>query len=424
MDKEHRMLEARLLQAKGLTQKEIAETIGKSERTVRYYLKQMPRPRKNPVRGSKVDPFKPMIDQILEENPSYNSEILFERLSKMGYAGKISVMKDYVSLVRKQLALQAVIRFETEPARQAQVDWKEFGKQIVDGVETKLYAFVMVLGYSRKVFVRFTTRMDQATLLACHTLAFEYFGGVPHEILYDNMRTAFTWDEEGVFKPTLRLLALAIHYGFSPKRCRVRRPETKGKVERTIGYLGNNFWPRMDGVTLSLETLNTDVMSWLSHIDVKQLSDFNESRSERFAREKPLLKSLPAIEFDARREIPLGVNRESMITYETNRYSVPPEWIGQLLTLKVDPLSHDAEIFGPRGSLRHFSLKPAGACEKVFFPEDHELVRRRWAHDRLAIARRRIPRRRHTLTNQVDVEVRSPAAYAIFAEEPAARVTL
>jgi transposase len=424
MDKEHRMLEARLLQAKGLTQKEIAETIGKSERTVRYYLKQMPGPRKNPVRGSKVDPFKPMIDQILEENPSYNSEILFERLTKMGYAGKISVMKDYVSLVRKQLAIQAVIRFETEPARQAQVDWKEFGKQIVDGVETKLYAFVMVLGYSRKVFVRFTTRMDQATLLACHVLAFEYFGGVPHEILYDNMRTAFTWDEEGVFKPTLRLLTLAIHYGFSPKRCRVRRPETKGKVERTIGYLGNNFWSRMDGVTLSLETLNTDVMSWLSHIDVKPLSDFNESRSERFAREKPLLKSLPATAFDARHEIPLGVNRESMITFETNRYSVPPEWIGQLLTLKVDPLSHDAEIFGPRGSLRRFSLKPAGARERVFFPEDNELVRRRWAHDRLAIARRRIPRRRHTLTNHVDVEVRSPAAYAIFAEEPEERITL
>jgi len=424
MDKEQCMLEARLLQAKGLTQKEIAETIGKSERTVRYYLKQTPRPRKNPRRGSRVDPYKPMIDQILEENPSYNSEILFERLSKMGYTGKISVMKDYVALVRKKLTLQAVIRFETEPARQAQVDWKEFGKQIVDGVETKLYAFVMVLGYSRKVYVRFTTRMDQATLLACHILAFEYFGGVPHEILYDNMRTAFTWDQEGVFKPTLRLLALAIHYGFSPKRCRVRRPETKGKVERTIGYLGNNFWPRMDGTRLSLEELNTDVMSWLSHIDVKPLSGFNESRLERFAREKPLLKSLPATEFDARREIPLGVNRESMITYETNRYSVPPEFIGQLLTLKVDPLSHDAEIFGPRGSLRRFSLKPAGARERVFFPEDHELVRRRWDHDRRIIALRRIPRRRHTLTNQVDVEVRSPAAYAIFADEPEARITL
>jgi transposase len=424
MDKEHRMLEARLLQAKGLTQKEIAETIGKSERTVRYYLKEMPRPRKNPVRGSKVDPFKAMINQILEENPSYNSEILFERISKIGYTGKISVMKDYVAQIRKQMAIQAVMRFETEPARQAQVDWKEFGKQVVDGIEKKLYAFVMVLGYSRKAFVRFTTRMDQATLVACHNLAFEYFGGVPHEILYDNMRTAFTWDEEGVFKPTVWLLALAIHYDFLPKRCRVRRPETKGKVERTIGYLGNNFWPRMDGGALSLETLNTDVISWLSSIDEKPLSGFTESRSERFTREKPLLKTLPAERFDARHEIPLGVNRESMICYETNRYSVPPELIGHLVTLKVDALSREAEIFGPKGSLRRFTLKPAGVRQRVFFPEDRELLRRRWAHDRQAIGRRRVPRRRLSLTRQIDVEVRSPAAYAIFAEEPEVRISL
>jgi len=412
MDKEHRMLEAQLLQARGLTQKEIAESIGKSERTVRYYLKQMPRPRKNPERGSKVDPFKPMIEQVLEENPSYNSEILFERLTKMGYTGKISVMKDYVALVRKQLAIQAVMRFETEPARQAQVDWKEFGKQIVDGVETKLYAFVMVLGYSRKAFVRFTTRMDQATLLACHALAFEYFGGIPHEVLYDNMRTAFTWDEEGVFKPTLRLLALALHYGFSPKRCRVRRPETKGKVERTIGYLGHNFWPRMDSNCLSLEALNTDVMSWLSAIDEKPLADFNESRSKRFAREKPLLKTLPAQRFDARRELPLGVNRESMVTYETNRYSVPPEYIGQ----------HEAELFGPRGSLRRFALQPAGARKKVVYPEDYERLRRRWAHDRRAVSQRRTPRRRQALLKHLEVEIRSPAAYAIFAEDAEARI--
>jgi predicted transcriptional regulator len=99
MDKEPRMREARLLQSKGLTQKEIAETIGKSERAVTYYLKQMPKPRKNPARGSKVDSFKPMIDQIPEENPSYNSELFFERIIK------ISVMKDYVALVRKQLAI-------------------------------------------------------------------------------------------------------------------------------------------------------------------------------------------------------------------------------------------------------------------------------------------------------------------------------
>ena len=110
----------------------------------------------------------------------------------------------------------------------------------------------MVLGFSRKAFVHFTTRMDSATLLACHALAFAYFEGVPREILYDNMRTAFHPDDEGIWRPTKRLLALAVHYGFTPKRCRVRRPETKGKVERTIGYLDSNFWPCMDGEVLSL----------------------------------------------------------------------------------------------------------------------------------------------------------------------------
>jgi len=77
------------------------------------------------------------------------------------------------------------------------VAWKEFGKQVVDGKETKLYAFVMELGYSRKPFVRFTTDMRQSTLLACHELAFAYFGGVPEELLYDNMRTAFQRDQDG-----------------------------------------------------------------------------------------------------------------------------------------------------------------------------------------------------------------------------------
>jgi hypothetical protein len=106
MDKEHRMLEAQLLQARGVAQKKIAQSIGKSERNVRYYLRQMPRPRKNLVLGSKVGPFKPMIEPILEENPACNSETLFERFTKIGYTGKILVMKDYIALVRKQSVSQ------------------------------------------------------------------------------------------------------------------------------------------------------------------------------------------------------------------------------------------------------------------------------------------------------------------------------
>lgn len=411
MDKEHRMLEARILQGQGRTQVEIAEILGVCERTVRSHLKGMPRGRKNPQRGSMVDGFKAKIDEILEANSYHNGELIYERLVKMGYAGKISVMKDYVASVRRKLALQAVMRFETEPGLQAQVDWKEFGKQTVDGRVTKLYAFVMVLGYSRKAFVLFTTGMDTATLLACHALAFAYFGGIPCEILYDNMRTAFQPDTEGNWRPTKRLLTLAVHYGFTPKNCRVRRPETKGKVERTIGYLDNNFWPRMEGETLSLAGLNDQVCGWLAMIDAKRLSGFDDSRAERFSRERPMLKIPTLLPFDARMEVPVLVNRESLIRHDTNSYSVPPQHIGTMLTLKVHPFTNEAEVFGPEGSIRRFSLTPHGTKAKFFFPEDREAIRKRWDADRARLARVRKPRGPRIKAQEPEVQVRPPSVY-------------
>ena len=410
MDKEHSMLEARILQGQGKTQAEIAEILDVCERTVRNHLRGLPQARKKPVRGSKVDAFKATIDTILDANISYNGELIYERLQKLGYTGKISVMKDYVATVRQRLIIQAVMRFETEPARQAQVDWKEFGKQVINGRKVKLYAFVMVLGYSRKAFVMFTTSMDTATLLACHALAFEYFGGVPYEVLYDNMRTAFKPDVEGNWKPTKRLCALAVHYGFTPKRCRVRRPETKGKVERTIGYLDNNFWPRMEGEDLSLGSLNDHVKEWLAMVDAKRLSGFDESRAERFARESVFLQKRSALPFDARREIPVLVDRESMVRYQTNSYSVPSGHIGQLLLLKVHPFDSEAEVFGSGGSIRHFPLADAGSRTKRLFPEDREALLKRWDADRTRIAALRKPHVRAS-RRSLEVDVRSPAAY-------------
>jgi len=411
MDKEHTMLEARILQGQGKTQMEIADILGVCERTVRYHLKSMPTGRKKPKRGSKVDDFKAKIDEILEGNALYNGELIYERLVKMGYAGKISVMKDYVAAVRKKLSIQAVQRFETEPGLQAQVDWKEFGKQTVDGKTTKLYAFVMVLGFSRKAFVVFTTSMDTATLMACHAFAFAYFGGVPYEILYDNMRTAFQPDAEGTWRPTKRLLALAVHYGFAPKRCRARRPETKGKVERTVGYLDNNFWPRMEGESLTLGGLNDLVRGWLLAVDAKKLSGFDESRKERFRREAPLLQSLPGTAFDVRHDIPVLVSRESLIRHATNSYSVPPEHIGTMLTLKVHPFDREAELFGPAGSIRRFQLSPEGAKGRLFFPEDRAAIHRRWDADRARLARIRTPKVPKTKAKDSEVEVCPPSRF-------------
>lgn len=422
MDKEHCMLEARILQGQGKTHIEIAEILGVCERTVRNYLTGMPSERKKPKRGSKVDSFKSLIDTILDGNPSYNGQLIYERLQTLGYTGKISVMKDYIASVRRKLELQAVIRFETEPGMQAQVDWKEFGKQVVDGVMVKLYAFVMVLGFSRKAFVRFTTSMDGATVMACHALAFEYFRGVPREILYDNMRTAFHPDAEGIWRPTKRLAALAVHYGFTPKRCRVRRPETKGKVERTIGYLGNNFWPRMDVDTLSLAELNEKVLGWLAAVDAKTLSGFNDSRAQRFTVEQELLKPLTALPFDTRRDIPVLVNRESMIRHETNSYSVPPEYIGQILLLKVHPFEIEAEVLSTSKSIRRFTLNAAGAKMKRMFPDDHRSLAKKWNADRTRIARVRKPKAPAERRNTA-VDIRSPSTYdGLFIEGSAAGI--
>jgi transposase len=415
VEQEHRMLDARIMQAQGYTQVQIAEMLHVTDRTVRNYLKYPPRGRKRPIRSSKVDEFKTFIDEVLEANPRYNSELLYERLLRLGYTGKKSIMKDYVAGVRRRLLNQAVMRFETEPGLQAQVDWKEFGRQVVDGRETKLYAFVMVLGYSRKAFVHFTTSMDTVTMLACHLLAFAYFGGVPWEILYDNMKTAFHCDAEGTWRATRRLSAVAAHYGFTPKRCQVRRPETKGKVERAIGYLDGNFWPRMDGGVLCLAELNARVTEWLRDVDEKQLAQFSQSRNERFLLEKAALRPLPIESCDVREQIPVAVNRESMIRYQTNSYSVPPEHIGQVLMLNVDPLSHGAELCGPHGTIRTFILASAGARQRLVFHEDRQAMHKRWDKDRQRTARSRAPRSRR-LTAEIEVETRSPSEYEPIAE--------
>lgn len=124
MDRKNRMLEARLLQAQGHTQLEIAELLGVCERTVRNYMKQMPRERKRPKQPSKLDPFKKVIIDQLETNPSYNGELIFERIMSIGYAGKKSVMKEFIAKARRRIEATVVQRFETEPGLQAQVDWK------------------------------------------------------------------------------------------------------------------------------------------------------------------------------------------------------------------------------------------------------------------------------------------------------------
>lgn len=375
---ENLMLEAHKLQAQGLTQKEIAAAINRSERTVRNYLSEPPRKRRRPVRPSKLDPYKPFIKSVIDENPGCNGAKVHERICAMGFNGKSSIVREYITKLRKESNRKAVIRFETEPARQAQVDWVEFGWQDLDNRRQKLYAFVMVMGYSRMPFVVFTTRMDSATLLWCHIRAFIWFGGVPKEILYDNMKTAWNFDGEN-WQPNRQLAKFACHYGYVIKRCRIHRPETKGKVERFNQYLEGNFFVDYEGLSLKLEELNESAAEWISRIKKNRLSQFNESREERFAREQKLLNRIPADGFDVRDEIPAVVNRESCITYRTNKYSVNPCYIGRKLILRPSVTSEQIEITDADGqSIRIVECEKAGSRKVILFDDDRRLINAYW----------------------------------------------
>ncbi len=403
------MLSAKIWQEQGVKQREISSRLGVCERTVRNYLKAPETLPERKRRSSKLDPYRDIVSAILEENPFYNCELIFEQIVKAGYTGKISILRDLVAKLRSKVLTDAVIRFETIPGLQAQVDWKEFGRQIVNDREIKLYAFVMILGYSRMPFICFTTSMRSDVLLRCHLEAFRYFGGVPAEILYDNMKTAFVADQSGTFHPQKDLLRFAAHYGFEPKRCRVRRPQSKGKVERTIGFVQTNFWPRVEGCNLSIDELNSRVREWINDIAERRIGGLNESRSERFAIEKLELKPLPALDLDIRRSVICTVNRESCIVFETNKYSISPDFIGENVCLRIDEVNRKAEVFHGTQSLRFLELEEAGARRVRIYAEDIQAIKERHRADMKKRLRVMGRSRRHGTA--VEVEVRHPSMY-------------
>lgn len=408
------MLKAHELQAQGFTQKQIAEQLGRTDRTIRTWLKEIPRERRKAVRKSKLDEYKPYIEAAVRENPEINGAKIYEKLLKMGFQGKSSIVREYITKIRKEESQKAVIRFETQPGCQAQVDWVEFGKQYVNGAVQKLYAFVMVLGYSRKPFVCFTLNMDSANLLNCHIKAFKYFGGIPEEILYDNMRTAWNYDGEQ-WQTNRQLSRFAYHYGFVPKRCKIHRPETKGKVERFNKYLEDSFFIDYDGRTLETQALNEDVLSWIDRISGRKLAQFNQTRNERFTLEKTELKPLPAMDFDVRNAIPLVVNRESCITYRTNKYSVPPAFIGKVITGKASVGEDRLELFDENGiSIRIIDCALPGSRRTVILPEDRVAILAAWEKKVRRDAFRRQTKKAVRFQSVNYVAVRNPVFYEQF----------
>jgi len=233
-------MEARSLLAQGCSIREVARLTGHSRNTVAKLGEQGPPGRISRRRGSQLDPHK---EYLRERYAQYGLSAvrLLAEIQPMGYRGSLSVLRRFVATLKPARAPGATVRFETPPGHQAQMDWGCCGTFAgPDGRPVRLYLFAMVLGFSRALYVEFTTAMDTATLLECHQRAFAFFGGWPRELLYDNLKQVrLLAGPQGKWNPLFA--DFAAHYGFVPRVCRVRRPQTKGKVERAIGYVKDSF---------------------------------------------------------------------------------------------------------------------------------------------------------------------------------------
>ena len=280
------------LSAQGKSIQDIAITLGLARNTVRKYLRHpelssMPHPRPN--RRSKLDPFKEQIKQWIKEDHCYNCEAMLPRLLAMGYTGSLSVLKAFVHPLRPPAGGHyPVQRYETEPGKQVQFDWGEF-KYEQEGVPRKLYGFTAILCYSRMRFVTFVKRCDAPTMIRCLMEAFEYFGGLPKAALTDRMKTVLLEMEGDVPRWNPLFADFMASIGVAPRVCKAFTPQTKGKVERTVGVVKQSLWP---GIAFTdIDDLNRQAHVWCERINMRVHRTTHERPRER--REQEPLSALP-----------------------------------------------------------------------------------------------------------------------------------
>ena len=248
------------LVAQGQSIRAIADATGIARNTVRKYLRGTPEAAPRPRRGSKLDPFKEQIRRWIHEDHLLNCPTMLERLVAQGYTGSSSILKAFVTPLRPpRRGRRPVQRYETTPGEQLQIDWGEFLFE-QDGRIQKVYGFTAVLGYSRMRFVCFTKRCDAPTLIRCLMQACEYLEGLPQIVLADRMKRVLL-HMDGTTPQWNPLWAdFLVALGVTPRVCRAYAPQTKGKVERTIRFVKESFWP---GVRfLDLDDLNRQALAW------------------------------------------------------------------------------------------------------------------------------------------------------------------
>lgn len=297
-------MELDVLKKHGAGIRELARATGRSRNTVRRYLREgeaasVRKPA--PKRPEKLDPFKDyIVARMTAAAPDrIPATVLYREIAERGYDGGITRLKQFVRGLVPVATPEPVVRFETERGHQMQADWAIVGRG-----SGKLKVFIATLGWSRMTYVEFCDDERVETLICCHENAFLAFGGVPREVLYDNMRTVVIERNtygRGVHRFHAGFLDYARHAGVLPRLCQPYRAQTKGKVERFIGYLKRSFWVpfvasmRQAGLKPDKHAANAAIARWLREVaNARVHATTREVPAERLVVEGPMLQALPS----------------------------------------------------------------------------------------------------------------------------------
>lgn len=323
----------RLCLAEKLSQREVARRLGIDRGTVSRALKSSPSRRKSRLRGSQLDCYKGQIKELVEQYPDLSAVRVTEEISRNGYKGSLTLVRNYLRKIRP-VKKEVYLRIETLPGEIAVVDWTNCGYIEVEGTKRKLSCFVMTLSYSRLLYIEFTISQRLEDFINCHINAFNYFGGVPRKIIYDNIKTVVLYRAYDKVQFNAKFVEFAGYYLFGIKLARLYRATDKGKAESDIKYIKRNF---LAGRTFrDYYDIREQSIDWRDNVANVRIHGTTRQRPiDRFQEEKDKLIPLPEKPYPCAIIIPCKSTNDCRIKFDGNIYSVPTRYANKILTLKA-----------------------------------------------------------------------------------------
>lgn len=285
------------------------------------------------TRPSIVDPYVPFILETIKQYPGITAIRLHGMVKERGYNGHPDHFRHMIARLRPPSTPEAYLRLRTLAGDEAQADWGHFGKIVVGKATRTLWAFVMTLSYSRRIFLRFYASASMASFLDGHVSAFAQWRAVPRIVLYDNLKSVVIERVRDAIRFHPDILQLAERYHFEPRPVAVARGNEKGRVERAIRYIRGAFFEARRWK--DLVDLNEQADAWTRgpSLERRWPEDTTLTVGEAFATEQPKLLSLPEQPFPSEERKEVSAGKTPYVRFDLNDYSVPHDRVQKVLVV-------------------------------------------------------------------------------------------